>query len=120
MEQHRQLIGKWGEKIAANYLKKHGYEIVVTNQRLGRDEIDIIAKINSRWIFVEVKTRTSTAVGGAEDQITRQKIKALKRAVFLYCRQNRLNLEKTRADFIAVDIRREQKLAKIKHFKNIF
>ena len=120
MELYNRSIGAWGEKIAANYLKKQGYSVITTNQRLGRDEIDIIAKIKSRWIFVEVKTRTSTVVGGAEEQITRQKIKALKRAVFLYCRQNRLNPENTRADFVAVDIKREQKLAKIKHFKDIF
>lgn len=52
-------VGRWGEKVAVEYLITLGYAIVETNWRMGRLEIDIIATKGNRIIFVEVKTRTN-------------------------------------------------------------
>lgn len=54
----KQLIGKLGEELAADFLKNEGYTIVAQNTRLGKQEIDIIAENNDFLVFVEVKTRT--------------------------------------------------------------
>lgn len=51
--------GKWGERIAYEYLLSIGYAIVETNWRLGHYEIDLIASKGNRMIFVEVKTRSN-------------------------------------------------------------
>jgi putative endonuclease len=37
-------IGEKGEKIALDYLRKEGYEIIATNWTAGHKEIDIITK----------------------------------------------------------------------------
>lgn len=55
-------IGKVGEKIAEEYLKKKGYEILDRNYvfkipgDLQRGEIDIVTKKGKTICFVEVKT----------------------------------------------------------------
>ena len=58
MAQHNRL-GKWGEKIAVDYLITQGYAIVETNWHIGHYEIDIIATKGNRLIFIEVKTRSN-------------------------------------------------------------
>lgn len=53
----KQVFGKEGEVIAAIYLEKQGYVIVVSNYKKFFGEIDLIAKRDSTLIFVEVKSR---------------------------------------------------------------
>ncbi|MDE6268514.1 MAG: YraN family protein [Muribaculaceae bacterium] len=58
MAQHN-ITGKWGETKAVEYLASKGYSIVETNWRMNHLEIDIIAQNGTRYVFVEVKTRTT-------------------------------------------------------------
>jgi putative endonuclease len=70
---HNQQIGQWGESIAADYLAKHGYEIIARNARTPFGEIDIVARQGDMIIFVEVKARTSNKMGLPEEAITARK-----------------------------------------------
>ena len=54
----KQALGRLGEDIAADYLEKNGYRIVRRNQRLGKNELDIICEDDNFIVFVEVKTRS--------------------------------------------------------------
>jgi putative endonuclease len=56
--------GKRGEKLAARFLRKHGYKVLYRNFR-GRTggEIDIVCRDHDTLVFVEVKTRGSEAFG---------------------------------------------------------
>ena len=47
--------GKKAEELACRYLQRHGYEIIARNCRLGRGELDIVAKQGQILVFVEVK-----------------------------------------------------------------
>lgn len=51
-------LGKLGEDIAADFLKKNGYSIVARNIRFSRYELDIVAEDDNYLVFVEVKTRS--------------------------------------------------------------
>lgn len=51
-------IGDWGERLAARFLRRHGYRIKETNYRCGKYEIDLIAEGWRDIAFVEVKTRS--------------------------------------------------------------
>ena len=53
-----QILGKLGEDIAADYLEINGYSIVSRNQRVAKNELDIIAEDKDCLVFVEVKTRS--------------------------------------------------------------
>jgi len=55
--------GKEGEKIAALFLEKQGYEITQLNYRCPIGEIDIVAKNGNDLVFVEVKTRKTGLLG---------------------------------------------------------
>ena len=48
--------GSAGEAIAAQFLGRRGAVIVRRNTRVGRDEIDLIVRIDDEPIVVEVKT----------------------------------------------------------------
>ena len=52
----RKEIGALGEKVAAEYLKRHGFSIVDRNVARKTGELDLIAKKENTLHFVEVKT----------------------------------------------------------------
>jgi len=49
-------IGRYGEKVAAVYLKRKGFRIVATNVARSTGEIDVIAQKGNTLHFVEVKS----------------------------------------------------------------
>lgn len=59
---YKKNIGDWGEDIAADYLKRKGFEIVDRNYHTTQSEIDIVAKNGGDYYFIEVKTRTDPAL----------------------------------------------------------
>ncbi len=117
---YRQNVGKFGETLAKNFLIRHGYKIIDCNVKISYQEIDIVANFKEKIVFVEVKTMTSSAFGLAEDNITSKKIKNLKKALNTYLNNNNLGLENIRLDLISIDICKNKKIAKIKHFKDLF
>ena len=48
---HNLQIGKFGEKLACNYLQGNGYQIINRNQKIKRLELDIIATKNNLIYF---------------------------------------------------------------------
>lgn len=77
-------IGRRGEAAAVQYLRDVGCEIVACNWRMGRYEIDIVARRFDELHFVEVKTRSVTDWTSPEDALDRRKCAALCRAVAHY------------------------------------
>ncbi len=115
-----QTVGTWGENLARTFLLKHGYKIIGQNERLGHKEIDLIALDGPKTVFIEVKTRLAGSLALAEEQINHNKIKKLKNALALYCVQNKISINNTRLDLIAINVNKNKKTANVKHFKNIF
>lgn len=70
MNNENRKIGVIGEKIAQEYLKEKGYEIIEKNFYCRFGEIDIIAKYNEEITFVEVKTRKQIKYGKAAESVT--------------------------------------------------
>jgi putative endonuclease len=70
----KQAVGRWGEKLAEEYLLKRGLTLVERNVRTAYGEIDLImVSPEGSLIFVEVKTRTTKTFGQPEESITQQK-----------------------------------------------
>lgn len=86
MARHNQT-GNWGENVAVEFLVKKGYDILERNWRLGKMEIDIIAKDQQRVIFVEVKTRSNDEYIDYLETITRQKTTFMRRCSTAYMEQ---------------------------------
>ena len=116
---YNKKVGNFGEKLACKYLQKKGYKIISRNTRAKHNEIDIIAKIKEVIVFVEVKTRTNSNFGIAEDAICRYKMNHLNNAINFYLNYKKITHENFRLDYIAININKIKKIANIKHFKDI-
>lgn len=73
MSSTRQKLGRWGESLAVDYFSQKGYAIINRNVRTPYGEIDLIAQLRSILVFVEVKTRSTTAFGHPEAAVTARK-----------------------------------------------
>ena len=116
---YKQIVGKFGEGLIKNYLIKHGYAIIAMNVKISYLEIDIIARLKELIVFIEVKARVSVNLGSADEAITPAKLNNFKKAIELFIHTKKIVPENTRADFIALDIDKTQKTAKIKHYKDV-
>ena len=54
------LLGRWGEALAAEYLKKKKFTLVGAGYRTRTGEIDLIAEDRKFVVFAEVKLRNGT------------------------------------------------------------
>lgn len=57
------LLGKWGETYALNYLSELGYTLKARNYKFNRMEIDLVLTDHDILVVVEVKTRHSAELG---------------------------------------------------------
>jgi len=77
-------IGKYGEDIAINYLRKNGYQIIERNFRTKFGEIDIITKYKKALIFFEVKYRKTIEYGYPYTAVNKYKLKRLQKLIDYY------------------------------------
>ena len=64
MSDPRRALGALGERLAADHLRRAGYEIVDRNFRTRFGELDIVAAGERCLVFCEVKTRVRGRGGG--------------------------------------------------------
>lgn len=76
-------LGKKGEDLAVDHLRKSGYNIVRRNWTSGRNEIDIIAENSDYIVFVEVKTRSENFHVDPREAVNREKQKSM-----IFCADN--------------------------------
>lgn len=85
---NKATIGKLGEDIACDYLKKRGYHILVRNYREKYGEIDIVAIASDKTlVFVEVKTMMASGPSEGltpEDQMSSAKLKKSRRIAQIF------------------------------------
>lgn len=63
------LVGSWGESLAAEFLRKKRYKLVATNYRCRYGEIDLIVSNKKYLVFVEVKLRKSDRFAAAFEHV---------------------------------------------------
>lgn len=95
-------IGKRGEEIACDYLKKRGYQILARNYRSGRNEIDVITRKDNVISFVEVKTRRNEKFGHPIEAVSENKQREILKAVQSYIHENPADGVDYRFDVIAI------------------
>ena len=90
MKKENKIIGQKYEVLAQNYLKQHKYSIIATNVSNFCGEIDIVAKQNDTYVFVEVKGRESTAFGAPYEAVTPYKQNKIRRTAQAYLKSKHL------------------------------
>lgn len=76
MADHNDL-GNKAEDLAAEYLIKNGYRILVRNFRFKKAEIDIISEKDNLIIVTEVKARSTDFFILPQEAVTKGKIKSI-------------------------------------------
>jgi putative endonuclease len=114
----RRDTGILGEKLAGDFLRKHGYRIKETNYRCPHGEIDIIARHKDYLVFVEVRTKRSLEFGSPEQSITPAKMERL-RATAAHYQQTHDNLPPLwRIDVVAIELNEKGKPSRIELIEN--
>ena len=108
--------GKIGENIANKYLISLGMTIICSNYRTKFGEIDIIAKLENKIIFVEVKSRMSKDYGLACEAVDYKKASKITSVAKYYISTNNLKNYEIRFDVIEIYFIEE----KINHIENAF
>jgi len=116
MAEHNEK-GKLGEKLAGEYLIRHGYKILQTNWHVRKYEVDIIALKDNLLVFCEVKYRSSNLFGEPESFVTRRKQKNIIRSASNYIGWTQWKGE-NRFDIISV--LENNKTFKINHIENAY
>ena len=89
----RKLLGRWGEALAAEELRRRGYQVVAAGWRCRYGEIDLIAE-NDRFIsFTEVKLRRDAAFAQAREFVDRRKQERLRTSAQMYLSQHPTRLQ---------------------------
>ena len=117
MAEHNDF-GNLAEQLAADFLEKKGYKILVKNYRYQKAEIDIIASFENLIIIVEVKARGSDIFMEPQEAVTKKKIKSLVMAADFFIKDRNLDQE-VRFDIIAV-LPDERKKLQITHLEDAF
>lgn len=83
---HHNDIGKTSEKLASEWLQSRAYQLRSANYRYKHAEIDLIMEHKGILVFVEVKFRSGTGYGYAEEFVDYKKRQLIIRAAenFIY------------------------------------
>lgn len=99
----RKRLGNAGERLACEYLVRHGYQILHAPwQHLPYGEIDIVASDRNELVFVEVKTRRDSEFGHPEEAVTWRKRQKISWLIDQYLEQHRLVRTRHRFDVVGI------------------
>ena len=82
-------IGRLGEAMASEILRKKGYYIICNNFKCPYGEVDIIASKGDRLVFIEVKTRTSDDFGRPAEAVNYRKRQHIKNSARYFLSSSR-------------------------------
>ena len=109
------LVGRYGEKIASDFLRKKGYEIIASGFSFRGGEIDVIAKKDGVVAFVEVKTRKNQSYLPASTAVGREKQRKIIMTAEVWISRNKYDGQ---VSFDIIEVYTDDKT--IRHIKNAF
>jgi putative endonuclease len=120
MQPSRDTLGRRGEDEAAKYLRSIGYRIVATRERILRGDIDLVALDGRTVVFVEVRSRSSTAHGHPAETVGYHKQRRVAQLATAYIRRHRLEDCSVRIDVVTVTFDGPEGRPQVEHFQNAF
>ncbi len=113
----RRSRGRWGEALAAAWLRLKGYRIEARNWRCSLGEIDIVARDRRTLVFVEVKARSGTSVGPPEEAVDARKQRRLVQLAQAYLAKH---AAQTACRFDVIAISGRLPAPRIRHLRDAF
>lgn len=103
MKRTNKVKGNKGEELVVNFLLRNNYRIIERNYRIGKKEIDIIAKKDDIIIFIEVKLRSNIRFGTGLEAVNYRKQENIRRASIHYLLDHGYSDSSVRFDVASVD-----------------
>ena len=110
-------LGREGEVIALEFLRKKGYRILEKNYRTVFGEIDIIARDREVLVFIEVKTRAGTTFGYPFEAVNPKKREKIRKVALCYLKKQK---NESPARFDVLSITRDRGETRIEHIQDAF
>ena len=98
----KKIYGGIGEEIARRELERAGYEVLESNYRGARGEVDIIARDGEVLVMVEVKARASGVYGDPEEAVDSRKARKIALTALEYLQERELGEPPVRLDVVAI------------------
>jgi putative endonuclease len=98
----KDVLGRHGEQLAAEYLERSGMRILDRNWRCAEGELDIVAAQRQVLVVCEVKTRSSDRYGTPLEAINRQKQRRLRRLAICWVVAHGVLFDEIRIDAVGV------------------
>jgi putative endonuclease len=120
---HRTALAVSGEQLAAQHLRRRGFDVLETNARTRFGEIDLIAHGGDTLVFVEVKTRRAGGSAGTPlEAITHRKTRQVRKlaAAWLNDTPTRPTADEIRFDAVGVTIGSRGELVSLDHVEAAF
>ncbi|HEX2932858.1 MAG TPA: YraN family protein [Candidatus Binatia bacterium] len=114
----KQELGKEGERVAEQYLKKKGYKLIERNYRCAGGELDLIVLDRRVVVFVEVKTRTGQGFGSPIEAVEFHKQRKMIQAAQYFLTDKKLHQRDARFDVIGVSWPGREPV--VEHIENAF
>jgi putative endonuclease len=115
----KDAVGRYGERVAVEYLTAQGMRLLDRNWRCSVGEIDAIFSDGIVIVFAEVKTRRSDRYGSPADAVGYVKQTRLRRLAAIWLAQSDVHPHEIRFDLVCV---RPQPAgaADVEHLKGAF
>ncbi len=110
----RAALGRYGEDLAARYLRDLGMEVLERNWRCEHGEVDLVALDDGCLVICEVKTRRGTGFGEPVEAVTVAKALRLRRLAAAYAREHPAPSRGLRVDVVGV-LCRPGRPAEVRH-----
>ncbi len=125
MSDPRRRMGQAAEDLAAKRLEAAGWRVIDRNSRTRQGEIDIIAAVGDRLVFVEVKAGRQNSFAGPERPalaVGPQKRQRLRRLAGAWLTANGApsGCREFRFDVIGITYDREGRVTDYDHIENAF
>lgn len=98
----RQALGREAESFVARELERRGFALLGRNVRVGRLEIDLIARRGSLIVICEVRARRSDAFMSPAESLDRRKLERIRRAATMWLAHSGLRNVDVRLDVASV------------------
>jgi putative endonuclease len=113
-------LGSQGERLAARHLRKLGYRILARRYKTALGELDLVARDGDCIVFVEVKTRRSTAAGEPSAAVDRAKQARLTRLALAFLKKYGMLEQPARFDVVSIVWGDSPSQPALTHYKNAF
>ena len=87
------LLGAWGEALAADFLRKKHYKLLATRYSCRYGEIDLIVCDKKYLVFVEVKLRRSAKFAEAREFVDYRKQERIRTTASFYLAEHETALQ---------------------------